>query len=486
MNRKSPQLYYSTGLRGDISDLYRPLSNTYFARNVGDIHRLWLWVTKSIEDHILWTSIKKAAATEGLEIRDDEVILQLPDSPQVFSVRALKPKHVVPTVSNSSNTTPSSDMTAPSTSAAPAQGTQPISVASLVSPSAASGSAMDVDEATQDGDKQVNGETTPTVAENPSTPFSSAVQVNRKASYVLMRNRLAEGSSQSDIPSYNTASTSSLVESAETGDYEDPSLADHDNFESDFDIALTQDLIMLTLKQATIIQQHGLLLDQTRFPLFPVRRLAHPVLHQCLTPAVLVSHHFRQLLELSRALDDISFAISRTSGLGPLETHFEPTQLATVSAVRISFCTFEHIYSINEGSFVVSPLQTLNSVVEFVQFLLHTLRIYILESAARHTQALTGPDTATTSSRSVTFPVGLQHPLTAGKSQKQQQLANFFGTFDFPPDSPLGISPVLKIHPRIPGMPVTNFKYPIETNIWHSLPGFNFVDKLSSLLLETK
>ena len=447
--------YHSTSLRGDVSDLYRPESGFYVANCVADIHRLWIWCTKNHEEQIFWSQTRKAAAEEHLEVREEEILIPMPNSPTVFTLRCLKAKHIVPSIQSQSLQ----------------QSDTPTESASQPAPR--SENSMDVDQ--------------PTTEAATSAPIT---QKKRKRLYLdEARLRCRETAAQCDKP-------------VEIGSHLTLPYNVADPFsESDFDVSLSQDLIFLTLKQALLIYLHGSQLDQTRFPLFPTRRLhTQPIQHTIFAPVIAVTHHFRQLLEASRMLDDIAFSVSRDCHLGPLEFHYEPTGLATLSTMHLVFGTLFRSYNINAGTFNVSPLQDIDSPVEFVQHVLQLIADYVIESTQRHVDALCGKGTATIiNARCVSFPLGVVHPLRRSSASKHSENTNsndgslngsyiplHHATFELPVSSTLGLAPVLHVHPHIPGVPSESASWPLEVNIWPSLQGNNFAEKLTSLILSSR
>lgn len=451
--------YFSSSIRADVSDLYHASSNCYVANNVSEVHRLWTWITKNQEEFIFWSLVKKAAAEEHLETREEEILIPMPNSPTVFTLRALKYKHTVPlTQTKASQIT---DSTMDTATQQPEKGE----------------SSMDVDDA---------------AASAPPAPPKK----RRRLFLDEARARCRDTASQCDRPVEIGA------QSALQYNVADPFS------ESDFDVSLSQDLVLVTLKQAVLISQHGTQLDQTRFPLFPTRRVhLQPFQHTFFAPVIAVTHHFRQLIEVSRMLDDISFCVSRECHLGPLEFHFEPTSLATLSTLVLAFGALFRSYSINAGTFNVSPLQDIDSPVEFVQHVLQILADYAIASAQRHVDALCGKGTATLlNARCISFPLGMVHPLRRSSSNKSSSASNGHGsngsngfdghssahipiyhaTFELPISSTLGLTPILRVHPHIPGTPTESGPWPLEVDIWKTLDGNNFAEKLTSLILSSQ
>lgn len=442
LQRQAKLPYYATGICSEIDDLYRPLSNTYIARSTEDIHRLWLWITKRYDDYnMLWMPLRKSAQAEGLEMRDEEILVQMPNSPVVFTLRTLKPKHTVPKPK-----------------------------AKLVDGKPAThDSAMDVD--TQ------NSLSSPHDA-------SEAPQGNSKKRKYLLREymdqRRADAMQLSDEARFEPT-------------FEN--IADQESFDlvsnmvSDFDISITQDLLLLCLKQTTLIMLHGQSLDQVRFPLFPLRR-ASPMHHPCFAPVIASCHHFRQLVELSRLLDDFAFTLPRTTLVGPLLVHFEPTGLSTTATLHLSFGTLNKQYTIQKGKFVVSPLQELDTPTEFLQHITQVLANYLIQAAQDQINALCGNQTAKKiHSRAVSFPLGVTHPLAASPNPhastqrpKPALTTTFDALFEIPVSSPLSLTPSLIINPHFQGAPVTSSKWPLGRNIWQDIPGNNFAEKLTSLV----
>jgi hypothetical protein len=430
--------YFATGIRYEIGDLYRPLSNTYIARSKEDIHRLWLWITKSYEDYMLWTTLRKAAITEGLETRDEEILISMPNSPVVFSIHALKPKHTVPKTTQNHIVEPQ-----PDTMGVDPQGTR--------TPSA-----------------------DPTSATIPSKKRKSHQNEH-------IEQQRAVATQLDDHPRFE-----------QTFANEEDQYASYlvSNMESDFDVSVTQDLLLLALKQATLIMQHGQTLDQVRFPLFPLRRIAAPIYHPCFQPAISTCHHFRQLLEISRLLDDLVFTLPRSTLLGPLQIHFEPTSLSTTSTLNVTFGTLNRQYSIQNGKFSVSPLQELDTPTEFLQHIIHTIANYVMDAATDHVNAICGQGTATKiSSRSISFPLGAKHPLAKSTKSTSYRprptgLSEVEAIFELPVHLPLSLTPSLCIRSRIDSGSSHAFtRWPLDRNIWLEIPGTNFAEKLTSLLL---
>ena len=534
--------YYAMGIRSEVGDLYRPLSNSYAARTTLDIHRLWMWITKSYEDMMLWNTLKKAAATEGLEIRAEEIIVPMPDSSNVYSLHALKPKHNISRnpkqqlgkVTNGE----SSAMTTPSPEATKTTIT------------------MDVDDTTPP--MTSNDAFTTNTRTNTSTPSTTATDSNmaeksrkrRRISREFAQVRLNDAAAQSDClrlhhrhttsldkqstnPNTNTnastsvsatgassSSSSSASSSSSTttkkriqsedGEYNhddaDDEYDDGDKdrgnlvedakaqMESDFDVALSQDLLLLALKQATTIMQHGQQLDTSRFPLFPNRRVVHPITHPIFSPAISTVHHFRQLLSVSRLLDDLAYTVPRLTGTGPLHTHFDATSLATVATLHITFCTLHLRFTIDSGKFVISPTEELEEPIQFIQHLTQTFASYLIESVEQHVNALCGPNAVSLiHSRALNFPLGTTHPLAPRSTSKSSStpgssstslITSLYASFELPYSSPFGLIPVLEVHPRIPGISTnTSIKWPMDTDIWFQLPGHNFAEKLTSLIV---
>ena len=446
--------YYSSSIRADVGDLYNASSNCYVAHNVGDIHRLWTWITKNQEESIFWSLVKKAAAEEHLETREEEILIPMPNSPTVFTLRALKSKHTVPKSHPKLSSPNDSD-----SPAAPQQAEK-------------TSNSMDVDG--------------PAPEAAPSAPV--APKKRRRLFLEEARARCRETSAQCDKP------VEVGTQSALPYNVADPFS------ESDFDVSLSQDLVILTLKQAVLISQHGSQLDQTRFPLFPTRRMhVQPIQHTCFAPVIAVTHHFRQLIEVSRMLDDIAFCVSRECHLGPLEFHFEPTSLATLSTLTMTFGALYRSYNINAGTFNVSTLQDIDSPVEFVQHVLQILADYTISSVQRHVDALCGKGTATVlNARCVSFPLGVTHPLkrSSGKGSSSSSAIGSNGdmhhipihhaTFELPLTSNLGLTPSLHINPHIPGIPSEDAHWPLEQDIWRTLDGDNFAEKLTTLILTSQ
>lgn len=460
MDHSSSTPYYSSGIRSEVGDLYRPLSNSYSARTTLDIHRLWMWITKSYEDMMLWNALKKAAVTEGLEIRAEEIIVPMPNSSDVFSLHALKPKHNISRNPEQSRKA-SGDITTTNT---PAHGTQ---------------SAMEIDE-----NPSSSSTSLPPASQDPDSTSNGKQRKRRRISREFVQTRRNDSAAQND--SLRPSSSSDPIH-AIAGN----SAAENDaKLESDFDVALSQDLMLLTMKQTTMIMQHGQQLDTTRFPLFPNRRVLHPTTHLIFATTISAVHHFRQLLAISRLLDDLCYTLPRVTGTGPLHIHFEATSLATVATLHITFCSLQLHFSINSGKFVISPTEELDEPIQFIQHLTQLFASYLIESVQQHVNALCGPNTVTLiHSRGLNFPLGTLHPLSQATSKSSSppspsSIASLHASFELPYSSLFGLVPTLILHPRIPGIPTnSSVKWPQEIDVWFELSGSNFAEKLTSLIL---
>ena len=464
--------YAATGIRSEIGDLYRPLSNAYSARTTLDIHRLWMWVTKTYEDAMLWNTLKKAAATEGLEIRAEDIIIPMPNSSHIFTIHPLKPKQNI----SPNNTEQSERASGEATSTAA------------------------ISQATHSSGREVDATAPQLTSPSSSSSSSSSLSTEktRKRKRILRdlcQNTRHAATTQSDSWIGKTRGEHGGAAALASSSFD--SLTDGDSaaidLKSDFDVALSQDLMLLTLKQATMIMQHGQHMDTTRFPIFPTRRVLHPTVHPIFTPSIATVHHFRQLLDLSRLLDELSYWLPRSSATSALHSHFEATSLATSSTLHISFGSLHLTFAINCGKFIISPTEELDEPIQFIQHLSHTFANYLIEASHQHVNALCGPHTATLiHSRALSFPLGISHPLSHSKAANPGSPSNSITTtshvsMELPYGSPFGLIPTLVIHSRIPGMPSsTSSKWALEKDIWFELPGSNFAEKLTSLIMSCR